>query len=204
MVVSGSSKKPMEGRFKESIETERRTSTSSSGDGRFGPVQKYIRHLARSGEGRPVFHIAALDGKPDENNDILLHATGQLLAFPMKIDGRITSNPSIKAHGAVNADIRASFGDARMTGKLRTGELKTLADLDSNFHLVIPDVKKTLEKAGIQIPLGGELTADLAARSAEKGLDVSAKTTWKASTQRPRQSSTGATLEKIRIQSSRR
>ncbi len=146
-----------------------------------------------------IFHLTTLDGNSDDNDDILVHATGNVLAFPMKIDGRITSKPSVKAHGAVTADIRVSSGDVRMTGNVHTGELKTLADLDSNLHLVVPDVQKTLEKADIRFPLGGKLTADFSARSAEKGLDVSAKTRLEGIDAQATTTIAGASLETVRI-----
>jgi len=146
-----------------------------------------------------VFKVAALDIKPDENKDILVHASGKILDFPMKIDGRITSNPSIKAYGAVDADIQSSLGDVRMAGKLSIGDLKTLANLDSNLHLVIPDVQKVLEKAGIQVPLDGKLTSDITARSVEEGFDVSAKTRLEGIDVQANATIKGAALENVRI-----
>lgn len=61
---------------------------------------------------------------------------------------------------SVGLNLQASLGDARLTGKVVTSRLETLADLKSDIHISVQDIRKALQKAGVDIPLTGPLTAD--------------------------------------------
>lgn len=108
-----------------------------------------------------VFHLAALRIQPDPSDNVILKSSGALLGYPMALDAEITSNASLKAHGAVNLDIQASLGDARLTGQATTSRLATLAGLQGKFHIAVDNIQKVLQAAKIDTPLSGPLTADV-------------------------------------------
>jgi hypothetical protein len=107
-----------------------------------------------------VYHLSSFSLKPEESGNLILNSSGELLGYPLKLNCQITSKASVSAQGAVNMDIKASLGDANMTGQISTSQLATLADLQGTFNIAVKDIQKALKKAKLEAPLTGPLTAD--------------------------------------------
>ena len=123
-----------------------------------------------------VLHLASLRIQPDQSDNVILKSSGTVLGYPMVLDGEITSNATLKTHGAVNLDIKASLGGARLTGQAATNRLATLAGLQGKFHIVVDDIQKALKIGRIKAPLTGALTVDIDAVETDGTIDLTAKT----------------------------
>jgi len=107
-----------------------------------------------------VYHLSSFSLKPEESGNLILNSSGELLGYPLKLNCQITSKASVSAQGAVNMDLKASLGDADLTGQISTSRLATLVDLQGTFNIAVKDIQKALKKAKLEAPLTGPLTAD--------------------------------------------
>ena len=107
-----------------------------------------------------VYHLSSFSLQPEESGNLILNSSGELLGYPLELNGQITSKASVSAQGTVNMDLQASLGDADLTGQISTSRLATLADLQGTFNIAVKDIQKALKKAKLEAPLTGPLTAD--------------------------------------------
>jgi uncharacterized protein involved in outer membrane biogenesis len=107
-----------------------------------------------------VYHLSSFNLQPEESGNLILNSSGELLGYPLKLNGQITSKASVSAQGTVNMDLQASLVDADLTGQISTSRLATLADLQGTFNIAVKDIQKALKKAKLEAPLTGPLTAD--------------------------------------------
>lgn len=107
-----------------------------------------------------VYRLTSLSLQPDESGNLILKSSGDLLGNPMAVNCSISSKKSFFANDAVSMDLQASLGDAKLSGRMATNRLAPLADLNGTLRITVPDMRKALEKAKIDVPVTGPLTVN--------------------------------------------
>jgi len=116
--------------------------------------------LRSPGRSDQTCRIATFALHPDPSGDLILESSGEAMGRPLALHCTIDSQKSALDLGAVNVDLKAKVLGARLTGRVSTDNLGTLAALHGALQLKVEDIRKILDMVQIEAPFKGPFTAD--------------------------------------------